>query len=140
MDDVSVERLAEPRRLRTSLDRRKLLDPNVASSRQVRKDLLLGKGGLRPHSFPIDFVDPDSALAARLERVRLMGDNQSEYRFEGQRKKLVSSASCPASVHMPKGDACPLHAPLHAQSYPVLWHPCARCRVHFPQSTLSSHP
>jgi len=54
--DGSVERLAEPRRLRTSFDRRKLLDPNVASlSSPGQKGLALRKG-LRP---PVsnDFVD-----------------------------------------------------------------------------------
>ena len=44
MTDRSVELLVEPRRLRTSLDRRKFLDPNVASSASPgQKGLDLGK-------------------------------------------------------------------------------------------------
>ena len=56
MTDRSVERLVEPRRLRTSLDRRKLLDPNVASSSSPgQKGLDLGEE-LRPPASN-DFVD-----------------------------------------------------------------------------------
>ena len=53
---VGVELLVEPRRLRTSLDRRKLLDPNVASSSSPgRKGLDLGREFRPPDSK--DFVD-----------------------------------------------------------------------------------
>jgi hypothetical protein len=55
--DRSVELLAvEPRRLRTSLDRRKLLDPNVASSSSPgQKGLDLGEE-LRPPALPMTLL------------------------------------------------------------------------------------